>query len=257
MELAELPPAVVYMLAIWFGAVLTSFGRLAVCRLPHQLGWRDDANPRLKLWSPSSHCDHCGQPIKWQYLIPVIGWCFARGRCSTCALPVSFLHPILELIGGLGWGLWLVWFGLTFEGLAACLLWQVLLFLAEIDWLEQWLPVVVTVPLFWGGLLYSPFSPDIADRAWGGFVGFVIMWFSMVIASKWRKIDAFSGGDIALSTVAGVWLGFGRLPYFLLIASLIFIIIAWPARCRGQLFVPMGPALALAMLICLLLPPLY
>ncbi|MFB2866369.1 prepilin peptidase [Aeromonas sp. MdU4] len=244
------------MLAVWGGAVLTSFGRLAVYRLPHQLGWREDAEPYLTLCSPASRCDLCRQPINLLYLLPVLGWCLAGGRCSQCGVRVSVCYPLVELVGGLGWLLSLVWFGLTAEGMAACLLWQVLLFLAEIDWREQWLPAVVTLPLFWVGLLFSPFTPALDERAWGGFTGFILMWFSMVVVGKWRKMDAMAGGDIALCTVAGVWLGFGRLPSFLLISAFIFILMAWPARRRGQVMVPMGPALAMGILICLVLPPI-
>ena len=252
-----LPHGLLYAVAIWLGAVFTSFGRLAVMRLPHQLGWRADADPTLTLCSPPSQCDHCDWPISWLYLIPVFGWCLARGHCPVCGVRVSIWHPLLELVGGLGWALALVWFGLTAEGLAACLLWQTMLFLAEIDWREQWLPAVVTMPLFWAGLLLSPFAPQMVDRAWGGFTGFALMWFSMVVVGRWRKLDAMAGGDIALCAVAGVWLGLGRVPLFLLLSAILFILLAWPARRRGQLMVPMGPALALSLLICLALPPLF
>lgn len=250
-----LPLPWLYALAAWLGMVLTSFGRLAVYRLPHQLGWRDDAEPGLTLCSPSSRCEGCGVRIRLWHLIPVIGWLLARGRCPACGVRVSPWHPMLELLGGLGWVITLLWFGLSAQGLAACLLWQALLFLAEIDWREQWLPAVVTFPLFWAGLLLSPFTPDMAERAWGAFAGFSLMGFSMLVVGRWRRMDVLAGGDIALCTVAGAWLGMGRLPLFLLLASLFFVLMAWPARRRGQLMVPMGPALALGFYLCLAMPP--
>jgi leader peptidase (prepilin peptidase)/N-methyltransferase len=253
-DFSLLPLAWLWLWAGFVGATLTSFGRLAVMRLPHQLGWREDADSSLSISSPPSRCDGCGQRIRWPHLIPVLGWCLARGRCPDCGMRVSPLHPLIELSGGLGWVAALAWFGPSAQGWAACLLWQVLLFLAEIDWRETWLPSVVTYPLFWAGLLLSPFELSLEARAWGAFLGCSLMWFAMAMVSRLRRMDVFAGGDIALCTAAGAWLGFPRMPQFLLLSSLLFIVLALPARRRGQLMVPMGPALAAAFLLCLVLP---
>lgn len=253
-DLPQLPSVWLWGWVFCLGMILTSFGRLAVMRLPHQLGWRADADPTLTLSAPPSRCDGCGARIRWRHLLPVVGWLLARGRCPDCAQRISPLHPLLEGIGGLGWVAALSWFGWGAEGWAACVLWQSLLFLAEIDWREAWLPAVVTLPLFWAGLLCSPFESQMAARAWGAFFGFALMWLSMALVGRWRRMDTLSGGDIALSAAAGAWLGFGRMPGFLLLSVLFFLLYAWPARRRGQLWVPMGPALCLAWLCSLFLP---
>lgn len=255
-DLTTVPTYWLFAIAALLGAILTSFGRLAVYRLPHQMGWRDQPINGLTLCSPASHCDSCGQPVRLAYLLPIIGWLFTKGCCSDCGVRVSICHPVIEAIGALGWVIALSWFGLTAEGLAACLLWQVLLFLAEIDWRESWLPAVVTLPLFWAGLLLSPFAPLMEERALGGFAGFSLMWFCMAIVGRWRRQDLLAGGDIALSAAAGAWLGFAKVPQFLFIAATLFIMIALPARSRGQLMVPMGPALAASFLLCLGSPAL-
>ncbi|MDN0111357.1 prepilin peptidase [Yersinia mollaretii] len=255
-DLTTLPPAWLLSFAALLGAILTSFGRLAVYRLPHQMGWREQPISGLTLCAPASHCDSCGQRIRFAYLLPIIGWFLAKGRCPDCGVRVSVTHPLMEAIGALGWVIALSWFGPNAEGVAACILWQVLLFLAEIDWRETWLPAVVTLPLFWAGLLVSPFEPSVAERVLGGFAGFTLMWLCMAIVGRWRRLDVLAGGDIALSAAAGAWLGFAKIPQFLFIAAAIFILMALPARTRGQLMVPMGPALAASFLLCLGLPAL-
>ena len=255
-DVTLLPLAWIFAAAWMVGAVLTSFGRLAVMRLPHQLGWREVPDLTLRLGSPPSRCDGCGARIRRRHLLPVLGWVLAQGRCPDCGMRVSILHPLLEFVGGLGWVAALAWFGMNGQGLAACLLWQVLLFLAEIDWREGWLPAVVTLPLFWAGLLFSPFEPAMETRALGAFAGFALMWFCMMVVGRWRRIDTLSGGDIALSTAAGAWLGMDKVPLFLLLSSLVFVMLAWPARRRGQMMVPMGPALAAGFLLSLFLPGL-
>ena len=254
-ELNILPIEWFLFFAAWVGASLTSFGRLAVWRLPHQLGWREDPEKGITVCSPPSRCDTCGSRIPLLYLIPVFGWFLSRGRCYSCGVKVPLSHPLIEFFGGLGWIVALLYFGNTEKGLAACLLWQVLLFLAEIDWRESWLPAVVTYPLFWAGLLLSPFEASDFSRAVGAFCGFFAMWISIFLVSHWKKNDFFAGGDIALATAAGAWLGMSMVPLFLLIASLLFVIMALPARRRNQLMVPMGPALAVSFILCLFLNP--
>jgi leader peptidase (prepilin peptidase)/N-methyltransferase len=248
---ALLPVGFALGMAGFVGAVLTSFGRLAVARLPHQLGWREDADPSLTLHAPPSHCEGCGSRIRARHLIPVLGWVLARGRCPDCGMRVSVAHPLMELLGGAGAAAMLAWFGLNGAGLAGAGLWLTLLFLAEIDWRETWLPTVVTQPLFWLGLIASPFAADADARILGAFGGSAAMWSAMWLAGRWRGVDAMAGGDIALAAAAGAWLGIVRVPLFLLASALVFIAYALPARWRGRVWVPMGPALALGWLAAL------
>lgn len=46
-----------------------------------------------------SHCNACGRPIPWPYLIPVLGYFIANGRCF-CGEKISPLHPLTEGVGG-------------------------------------------------------------------------------------------------------------------------------------------------------------
>jgi len=252
--LLEVPLSLLLFFAMWVGACFTSFGRVAVFRLPHQMGWREDPEPNLTLCSPPSRCDTCHTKISKWHLLPIFGWFLTKGRCPSCKMLISILHPMFELVGGIGWIAALLYFGFTDEGLAACLLWQSLLFLAEMDWRETWLPAVITFPLFWIGLLFSPFTLSIEERAWGAFIGFFTMWFSMTAVGYLKKMNLFAGGDIALACAAGAWIGIGKMPIFLFSSAIIFILIALPARLRGQMMVPMGPALAIAFLISIALP---
>ncbi|HFS8112820.1 TPA: A24 family peptidase [Enterobacter asburiae] len=251
--LAELPKNNLLFIAMWIGACLTSFGRVAVYRLPHQLGWRDNPEPNLTLFQPHSRCESCNTRISVFFLLPILGWFFAKGQCPSCKTRISALHPIIEIIGGIGWVSALLYFGFTPEGFWACFLWQILLFLAEIDWREHWLPAVVTFPLFWIGLLFSPFTESVEERVLGSFIGFTAMWLSMVVVTYFKKIDVFAGGDIALACSAGAWIGIDKIPLFLFITAVTFILIALPARMKGKMMVPMGPALAIGFLTCIAL----
>jgi len=59
-----------------------------------------------------SVCPHCNHQLTWYDNIPLISWLALRGKCRTCAQPISFLYPFIELLTG-------VLFVLLFKKLAA------------------------------------------------------------------------------------------------------------------------------------------
>jgi len=94
--------AVSWVGVVWVGMVgasLASFSRLAALRLARGQG----------LCLPPSHCDGCGARIRARHLIPVLGWCLARGRCPVCEMRVTVAHPCIEAISGVVWAAaWLI-----------------------------------------------------------------------------------------------------------------------------------------------------
>ena len=79
MPLALLPAAA-------FGLVIGSFLNVVAHRLPG----------RMSLAMPASHCTSCETPIKPYDNIPVLSWLILRGRCRSCAEPISARYPIVE-----------------------------------------------------------------------------------------------------------------------------------------------------------------
>ncbi|EJK0802338.1 prepilin peptidase [Salmonella enterica] len=234
-------------------ATITSFCCLAAERLPHQLGWRDNPRKKFTICSPPSQCNYCGKRIKFLYLLPVIVFFLTKGRCSHCHRPIPRRYPVLELAGGCGGVCIFIYFGSMYTALWAIVIFLSLLFLSLIDIYEHWLPAIVTYPLFWLGLAFSPFCILPEMRILGAMLAFFVMYLSMLITGLVKKEDVFAGGDIALATAAGAWLGLEMLHLFLLITSLSFISYALPLRLKGMRYSPMGPALALGFMACLFL----
>lgn len=79
MPLALLPAAA-------FGLLIGSFLNVVAHRLPS----------RASLAMPASHCPSCETPIKPYDNIPVLSWLLLRGRCRSCAEPISARYPIVE-----------------------------------------------------------------------------------------------------------------------------------------------------------------
>jgi len=69
-----------------FGAMIGSFLNVVAYRLPR----------KESLVRPGSRCPGCGTDIKPYDNVPVLGWLMLRGRCRSCAIPISPRYPIVE-----------------------------------------------------------------------------------------------------------------------------------------------------------------
>lgn len=257
------------LLAAWTGACLASFGGVLVDRLPHSAGWRIAPRPGTSLLTPS-RCDGCGERVRPLALVPVLGWLLHRGRCPNCGARVPWAYPAAEAATAAvsAYAAWRL--GPTAEGVAAlCVVWTCAV-LAWMDWREAWLPERFTVPLLLSGLLLSPFAPDPMDRIQGlalaaGSISVALLWLS------WRMDqNLFTGGDVMLIAAGGAWIGMEAVVPFLLWTSGLYIAthaglrlagIRWEppeAAMREEMgdgaFVPMGPAIAAALVLALLGP---
>lgn len=74
-----------------FGLVFGSFGNVVIHRVPEG----------QSVVAPPSACPTCGTPIAPRDNVPVLSWLWLRGRCRSCAEPISFTYPLVELAGGL------------------------------------------------------------------------------------------------------------------------------------------------------------
>jgi leader peptidase (prepilin peptidase) / N-methyltransferase len=232
--------------AAFTGAVMASLAGVVAERLPHQLGIAEQVEEGLTISAPSSRCDACRRPLDAISLVPVVGWLVRRGRCPCAAERVSPIYPVIEAAIALLSGAAVAWFGPTWEALALLgILWTCLA-LAWTDHLHQVLPHAVTVPLFFVGLLWSPFEPDPYGRIVGAALGAGIMWGATMLVGWVRDIEISSGGDYVLLAAAGAWVGAEHIQYFLGATCILYLVEAIPLRRRGIVFVPFGPAVSIA-----------
>ena len=133
----------------------------------------------------------------------------AMGACAVLAawaLLIVFGALAFALSLGLGWAL---------------------IVLAVVDYQAFRLPDVVTLPLAAAGLAASTMLPaeSVLDHTAAAIIGYLAFWG---IAEAYRRVrgrDGLGLGDAKLAAAAGAWLGVGRLPSVLLLASLVGI--AW------------------------------
>lgn len=71
-----------------YGLAVGSFLNVVIYRVPN----------KQSVVRPPSACPRCHQPISPRDNIPVISWLVLRGRCRSCAMPISARYPLVELL---------------------------------------------------------------------------------------------------------------------------------------------------------------
>lgn len=249
MGVAEVFPWFWPVMAAVVGAVMASLSGLVVDRLPRVRGWNGEKAKGLSLSSPPSHCEACREPVPKLALIPVVGWFIAGGACSACGERVPMRYPLIEAASAFASLAVVAWMGPTWPALATLIAIWTLILASWIDWMEHEIPDFITFPLFFLGLVASPFEPDAMSRILGAVLGASLMWGSFRLTSSVGDVDAMSYGDVTLAAALCAWLGLCGVPVLMLATCGVYLAYAVPLRWRGEVWVPMGPALAVGFLL--------
>ena len=206
---------------------------------------------RFNLFTPPSRCPACKAPVRpWQN-IPVVSWLALRGKCASCATPISMRYPMVEVLGGALAALMAWRFGYS-AALAAALVYAwALLALTFIDYDTQLLPDDITLPLLWLGLLANTAGlfTDITSAVLGGAAGYLVLWLVYWAFKLIARQEGMGYGDFKLLAAIGAWTGWQVLPFVIVLSAGLGAVIgsvalALSKRDAGSR-IPFGPFLAL------------
>ena len=261
------------------GLLVGSFLNVVIYRLPIMLkrAWREqcsdmleenpDAEPaqpeRFDLVVPRSRCPHCGHQISAGENIPVLSYLFLKGKCSSCGARISPRYPLVELATAVLSALVAWQFGAGWTTVYALAFTWALIALAGIDFDEQLLPDVITLPLLWLGLLVSlassggqPLFVDPRSAIIGAAAGYLTLWLLFHVYRKLTGKEGMGYGDFKLLAALGAWVGWQVLPLIVILSALVGAVIGGALIAfRGrdhQVPMPFGPFLAAAGWIALL-----
>lgn len=241
------------VLAAFLGCIFGSFATMLIHRIPSQ---------DRSAWGGRSACPKCDAVLGIRDLVPVLSWCLSRGgRCRHCQASIGWRYPLTEVATALVFtGAW--WasagFGLPFFLLAA--LGLTLVVMSAIDLEHGYLPDALQITALLLGLVWRFMAPgDPLHQALDALLGIVALGGTGLLV-RWgfrllRRREGFGLGDVKLLAVAGLWLGLGPAPLYLIAAGLggaVFAVI-WRQLGGGREF-PLGPALALALFLALIFP---
>ena len=188
------------------GACVGSFLNVCITRWPEN----------LSVIRPRSRCPRCERGIAWYDNIPVASWLVLRGKCRGCALPISPLYPIVELLTA---AIVLASFAWIDDGVAAfrlAIFATILLGIAVTDLRTYTIPdgftvtgfvfvlVTAVIALFAGrdGLFAGPWQAVLGACVGAGAIA-IVGWLGEVALKK----EAMGFGDVTLMAFVGAAVG--------------------------------------------------
>ena len=238
------------VLAAVLGLAVGSFLNVVIYRVP-----RGES-----LIRPGSHCTSCGEAVRPRHNVPVLGWLALRGRCATCAEPISVRYPLVEAGTALLFVAITARFGFSPELPAYLYLAAIAVALALIDLDVRRLPNVIVLPSYLVGLiLLAP--AVIASGDWGqglrALAAMAALWLFYRALTVVRP-GGMGLGDVKLAGLLGLYLGWlgwdalliGAFAGFL-IGGLAGAALLAARRATGKTAVPFGPYMLLGALIAI------
>ncbi|RKS77758.1 leader peptidase (prepilin peptidase)/N-methyltransferase [Motilibacter peucedani] len=198
------------------GLLIGSFLNVVVWRVP-----RGES-----VVSPGSHCPSCGDPVRPRDNIPVLSWLLLRGRCRSCAQPISVRYPLVEAGTGALFALTAAWAGLDWTLPAFLYLAAITVALALIDLDVRRLPNAIVLPSYPVALLLL-LLPAALDGRWDDLLRAVlaaVVLYALFFALAVAKPGGMGFGDVKLAGVVGLYLGWLGWPQVAVGAFLGFVL---------------------------------
>ena len=269
------------ILASVFGLLVGSFLNVVIYRLPKILErqWATEAAEYaaelgstlpsapaqaevFNLVVPRSRCQSCGHQVRAYENIPVLSYLFLRGRCSSCAAPISARYPVVELVTAALFFFCVQRWGATPTGIAWCGFSAMLVTLAMIDWDTTLLPDNLTLPLLWAGLLAAAFQwteVPLFESVIGAAAGYLSLWTVYWGFKLATGREGMGFGDFKLYAALGAWFGWQALVPLILLASVVGAVVGIAMKFSSGLreggYIPFGPFLVGAGLIAMVFGP--
>jgi leader peptidase (prepilin peptidase)/N-methyltransferase len=209
-----------------------------------------------------SRCRSCGTALTPLELMPVLSWLAQGGKCRTCAAPIGWHYPVIEL-AALGIA---VWAAFTMQGallwISVALGWT-LLALAAMDLRALVLSDYLTLPLIPTGLAVIAWLDiervpnHLAAAALGGLLIVAVAW----AYRRLRGRDGLGMGDAKLMAAAGAWVGLEGLGAVMLYGVAVTLILVLVKSASGdkvaaETAVPLGAGLAAGLWLVWLYGPI-
>ena len=158
-----------------------------------------------------SHCDNCKQVLKWYQLIPVISYCFQKGKCSYCNEKISILNPIIELATAVLFLIGFRLYGFSYAYGLYLVITSLMLIVFVSDFKYMIIndsPLIVSaVLIIILAYLIGGFK-HVLLRIISGVVLFLFMYLVGKIGSIVFKKEALGGADVKLAGIIGLAVGF-------------------------------------------------
>ena len=244
----------IYFFTALIGLCVGSFLNVVIYRVPL----------KMSVAFPASHCPDCNYSLKWYDNIPVLSYLILGGKCRNCKKHISFRYTAVEISNMLLWllAVWcfkdrsFIYSVLTALAFSVCICiffidFEHLLIFDRFQIIFLALGIAVTVIDFFD----KTADTSIFSHIIGLVSGFLLFFLISVCAEKILGREALGGGDIKLFAVMGLFLGWEKLLFALLIssllASIVLLLIQKKKNENGKEY-PFGPFLVFGFTVSLL-----
>lgn len=217
--------------------------------------------PRAEsLLRPGSRCTRCGDAIRPWHNVPVLSWLALRGRCASCAAPISARYPLVELATA---GLFValaVHFGWSPQLPAYLYLAAIAVALTMIDFDVHRLPDRIVLPSYVVGAALLVPAVVVDGDWWAGLRALTAMAaLGLFYFGIWFVYPGGMGfGDVKLAGLLGLYLGWlgwdsllvGAFAGFLL-GGLAGVLLMAVRRATRKTAVPFGPSMLTGAMLAL------
>jgi leader peptidase (prepilin peptidase)/N-methyltransferase len=228
------------------GLLVGSFLNVVIHRLPRG---------ESIVW-PSSRCPHCSVSIRPLDNVPLLAWCWLRGRCRQCSQPISWRYPAIEA----GTALIFIAVARTASDpltLVHHLIYaSVLIALLAIDFEHFILPDELTLGGVVAGLAGAALTaPSLRVRLVGAALGAAIPMGIALAYRQWRGQEGLGMGDVKMLAMMGAVTGWAHMLLSLMLATFAgaavgMLLLAFDGRSL-QRPLPFGTFLSMAGLVSL------
>lgn len=200
-----------------------------------------------------SRCDNCKHELKWYELIPIISFLIQGGKCRHCHKKISINHLIIEIITGILFVFGYYKYNITYELFIYLVLVSVmiLIFVSDFKYMiildSTWIIgsiLIIILKL----LAYGTYSTLMSILSGIGL--FIVMYIIKLIGDFLFKRESLGGGDIKLSFLIGLSIGFRLGLIALIFASFLALPYAYAQiHLNKKNELPYGPFLISATVI--------
>ena len=227
------------------GLVVGSFLNVCIYRIPEG----------RSIISPPSSCGTCGHVLGPLDMIPVLSYIFLGGKCRYCGTAYSPRYALVELLTGCLF----VLCGLQYlPGIALFLVFAFVASLVVITFVDFDHQIILDQVLIFMLVCGIGYVAIYSKDYWGALYGMLISGGLMLLIYFVSR-GGMGEGDVKLSFVLGVWLGWKAVLVCLLLAFVMGGVIGTLLLATGikgrKDPIPFGPYLCLGAYIALLYSP--
>ncbi len=218
-----------------------------------------------------SYCDHCKKTLRWLDMIPIFSFLALGGKSRCCHAPLSWQYPLVELLTGVLFALTFFFVlhhinayydGLNIQYYVASIKYTISLLyylfvissfivIFFIDLKHETIPDKVIFPAIAISFVYLIFNTIYVIPSLLSAVGAFFFFFVIFLLTKG---NAMGFGDVKLSFLLGLFLGFPKIIIALYLAFLTgaitsTILVVWGKKKFKGGTVPFGPFLILGAFI--------